>query len=917
MAPVQFQRRMILAVIMVAFLAVLAGVWWSCARRDSTAFLPGHSGADWIVDARLPDGKAQPVAPVRTIFKRSFVLDTLHGDSIITVRAFRSASVTLNGRPIDGLDLDGKGWKHGATASVGGMLVAGTNEIVVCVTNVSGPPALWLRLETWNLALGSDETWLASPVESRWLNAQRAAETPELPPWAERDESMRRADSLRNALPAVALFTVVALALLLATPCCLRRIKALTPQKAIYGLFALVVVFRAVLFIHDAPLLPGHMGFDAKEHEDYVRFIQEKKTLPLPNDGWEMHQPPLYYLGSAVVLDTLGILAGTDKAGLPLRAINAIIGLVHCWLVLLCLRRLFPESLSAQAVGLLVAAFLPANLYTSMYVTNEPLTGLLVTLAFYFFLRLVGSGNDNLKMAAGLGLALGLAMLAKLSALVAVPVFLGAMGLQWLRRESPSPIRGLRSAGVVLLVFVLTCGWHYVRVWRQVGSLPMPNSQTDQADAWWQEPGFRTAGYYLDFGRSLVSPLFSARHSFWDGMNSTLWADGQLSGIAILVARPPWNYALQYVSILLGAGLILLAVFGLVIFLRRFARNLDPLAGLVSGMVIAYVAALIWLTISGPWLSTVKAFYAIPALLPFSVLIAAGWLWLAQRNRLVQTLLWLLVLVWSAAAFGSFWVRRDDVQLWRVRAMTQMADRNPIGVMEDTSRALHLAPADAYSRFLQAGALKSLGRNAEAIREFEESLRLEPDFPGLLNGLALVLCDGSKEDRARAVELATRACELTQYRQPGNAWILHWAHTCTGLTNEAAASFEFARNLAINTGQTSQFDKYAMLLNDLAWTLAVSPDAAWRDGGQAVQIALRACELTHYQKVRPLGTLAAAYAEVGRFDDAIATAQRACDLATQNKEYELLRINQGLLELYRAHKPAYGSAAASTPAVTP
>jgi tetratricopeptide (TPR) repeat protein len=93
------------------------------------------------------------------------------------------------------------------------------------------------------------------------------------------------------------------------------------------------------------------------------------------------------------------------------------------------------------------------------------------------------------------------------------------------------------------------------------------------------------------------------------------------------------------------------------------------------------------------------------------------------------------------------------------------------------------------------------------------------------------------------------------------------------------------------------------VLNDLAWILATSSDAQIRDGAKAVQFAERACALTHYQMTRYLGTLAAAYAEAGRFDNAITTAQKACDLATQRGETELLQRNTELLQLYRAHKP--------------
>ncbi|MGB7748640.1 MAG: hypothetical protein WBN75_15300 [Verrucomicrobiia bacterium] len=52
-----------------------------------------------------------------------------------------------------------------------------------------------------------------------------------------------------------------------------------------------------------------------------------------------------------------------------------------------------------------------------------------------------------------------------------------------------------------------------------------------------------------------------------------------------------------------------------------------------------------------------------------------------------------------------------------------------------------------------------------------------------------------------------------------------------------------------------------------------------------------------------VGTLAAAYAEAGRFDEAISTGQKACVLATALGETNLLMRNQELVNLYQAHKP--------------
>jgi Flp pilus assembly protein TadD len=115
-----------------------------------------------------------------------------------------------------------------------------------------------------------------------------------------------------------------------------------------------------------------------------------------------------------------------------------------------------------------------------------------------------------------------------------------------------------------------------------------------------------------------------------------------------------------------------------------------------------------------------------------------------------------------------------------------------------------------------------------------------------------------------------------------------------GRTPEAAAQLNEALRIKPDSAEA---------MNNLAWTLATSPDANVRDGRQAIQLAERACALTDFKQTIFVGTLAAAYAEAGRFDDAIATAQQACDLAAQSGKPDLLKKNQKLLELYRAHKP--------------
>ena len=89
-------------------------------------------------------------------------------------------------------------------------------------------------------------------------------------------------------------------------------------------------------------------------------------------------------------------------------------------------------------------------------------------------------------------------------------------------------------------------------------------------------------------------------------------------------------------------------------------------------------------------------------------------------------------------------------------------------------------------------------------------------------------------------------------------------------------------------------------LNNLAWLRATAPDPSLRNGPEAVRLAERVCQQTQYKDAFLIGTLAAAYAEAGRFDDAVVTAQKACAVALAQGQTEIAASNEQLLELYKS-----------------
>ena len=102
------------------------------------------------------------------------------------------------------------------------------------------------------------------------------------------------------------------------------------------------------------------------------------------------------------------------------------------------------------------------------------------------------------------------------------------------------------------------------------------------------------------------------------------------------------------------------------------------------------------------------------------------------------------------------------------------------------------------------------------------------------------------------------------------------------------------------------------VLNNLAWIGATHPDPRFRDGVRAVAGAQRAVELSG-SEVHTVDTLAAAYAEVGRFPEALATVRKALQLARQQNNPALADALRTRIALYEAGKPLRQAASSPTP----
>ncbi len=237
-------------------------------------------------------------------------------------------------------------------------------------------------------------------------------------------------------------------------------------------------------------------------------------------------------------------------------------------------------------------------------------------------------------------------------------------------------------------------------------------------------------------------------------------------------------------------------------------------------------------------------------------------------------------------------------------------------------QALRIAPDRDGTYYNLGNAFLGEGKISEAIQHYEQALRINPGFPEAHNNLGNALL------RTSEVRKAIEHCEQAVRLKPDLAaahYNLGNAFVRLGNLQEAIQHYEQA--LRINPKDADAHSKLGVALiatgnahdalgqweqallinpdlpeaqNNLAWLLATLPTAQGGDPGRAVTLAQRACELTGNRAAGDLDTLAVAYAAAGRFDDAIATAQKAIDLARSARQAKLVKEIEARLELYRS-----------------
>ena len=227
-----------------------------------------------------------------------------------------------------------------------------------------------------------------------------------------------------------------------------------------------------------------------------------------------------------------------------------------------------------------------------------------------------------------------------------------------------------------------------------------------------------------------------------------------------------------------------------------------------------------------------------------------------------------------------------------------LAATNLPAAIEQFTASLELNPdnADAHANLAQAMAMQGKLDRAEA--EFRQALALKPLDAQIHRNFAATLGRLGKQREAAGqwqTALSIKADLPTQ---------LELAQLFFQESDLRQAEAQYRRALRLDPDCVEA-------LNNLGWLLATASDDPLRDGAEAVHLAERAQRLPPVKGMCVAGTLAAAYAEAGRFAEAVATAEKAVRDESADGETRFADLNRQLLTVYRAGKPWHGTMAKS------
>jgi hypothetical protein len=667
------RRKLTWVFVALALAALIAGAAWRIRHlsHDSQVFfLFNDPGAEWIRADGPFSLSVYPFTARETTFQCAFRIPEPVDDAQLILRAFRAGSVTIDGTVIDRGSWDTDEWKISRAVLLSRHLAAGPHVLKVTVSNLASHPCLWAHCRKLGIATGYG--WEASTLSGPFA--------PAVPATVIRSPDVAReypsvSDAFRAIAPWMVGIFCVSLAWTLWNSRAAGRFGGLaTPSRVRWLLLAGWVVMA----LNNTWRLPRDMGFDIQQHYEYADFISHYHRLPLATDGWQMFQPPLFYLVASPWYSVLKLLLDGEAVVKLMRFLPLLCGLAQIEIVYRVARVVFPDKDDLQIIATTVGGLLPMQICIAQVFGNEPLAGCLTAALILLCFRLLVDPTmpQSFRFFFGLGVLWGLAVLSKLTPVLLAPLVAAAVIWQGraevprlaaessdrrkdrkvLMRTDPGTWgAGLIRFGIVVAACSVTAGWFFIRNWIYLGKPVIFGGTPESGYLWWQDPGYRTWTQLTAFGTSFWHPVYSGTRGVWDSLYSSMWLDGAVSGTVTTPSSIPWNLSWMEAGAWLAVVPMGLMLAGLISIWRKDMLRSRRAMLFAIGAILIYLAAILDLYVRLPIYSTAKATYMVGLLPCFAVLAAAGAAPFL-RYRLLRAVLLSSLTCWAVAAYVAYFV---------------------------------------------------------------------------------------------------------------------------------------------------------------------------------------------------------------------------------------------------------------------